>query len=76
MMGRNKREVTWNHGSITLHVGGVSLEATVLRCGEIDVTRADLVPDFLCVARRSVAVEVPEVMVDLIQVALLGPEVR
>lgn len=49
--------------------------AAVLRCGEIDVISADVVPDFLRVAWRPVAVEVTEVAVDFVQVPFLRMEV-
>lgn len=49
--------------------------AAVLRCGEIDIISADVVPDFLTVAWRPVAVEVTEVAVDFVQVPLLRMEV-
>lgn len=75
-MRSHKRRVTWNHEGILPPVGGVSREARVPWCGEIGVVRADLVPDFLSVAWRFVAVEVTEVTVDFIQVPLLRMEVR
>lgn len=70
-MGGHRRQVTRDHQGVLLPVCGVGRDAAVLRCGDIDVVCADLVPDLLGVARRSVAVEVSEVTVDFIQVPLL-----
>lgn len=43
---------------------------------QTDVICIDLLPDLLCVARRSVAVKVTQVNVDFIQVPLLKAGVR
>lgn len=75
-MGGHRRRVTWNHQGVFLSVRRVGRGAAVLRCGEMDVVAADLVPNLLSVARRSVAVEVTEVTVDFVQVPLLREEVR
>lgn len=70
-MDGHGRQDTWDHQGVPLPVGGRGRDAVVLRRGEIQAVGADMVPDFLCVARRFVAVEVTQVTVDFIQVPLL-----
>lgn len=76
MMGGHWCKDTRNHQGVLVPLRRTGRDAAGPRRGEIDGIRVDLIPNLLSVARRSVAVEVTEVMVDLVQVPLLKVEGR
>ena len=76
MMGGHGRQDARNHQSILIPVRRTGRDTAGPRRGEIDGVPVDLIPNLVSVARRSVAVEVTEVMVDLVQVPLLKVDGR